>query len=306
MIRLLMVCLFGASVTAAGVDWRFTPHDSTLVAAVRVPEALRSVAGPELRGWVAEAFQGCPLVEPVLNDMRRIRFSAYRAGEEGQKRTEWLIHLDGVWNWGAVQDCLLPGGYGGETYRGFPVMLPPVNRVKATAAAWVDCEHVLLAEPAALLRALDHVVDGSGVTPELFAKAEELDANWEHWVAGVGSPLDFNQKTKPEILAAIPESRFYWMGLSGVDTFSMELRLEMMSLAEASLIAELFRILPQIARLRSAERELQSELWKHVEAETDGAAVRVRGQMAGPALWKYTPWHSLRGTPSTGGRRPLH
>ncbi len=304
MLRLMLLSLIGASLSFAGLDWRFTPTQSTVVAAVRVPEMLGSSAGPDLRGLVVEALHGCPLVEPLLGDMRRIRFSAYRAGEEGQKRTEWLIHLDGVWNWGAVQDCLLPAGYWGDSYRGIPVMLPPVNRVKATAAAWVDGEHVLLAEPAALFRALDHVVDGSDAVPDLFAKAQELDAEWDHWVAGVGSPMEFNQRTKQEILEAIPASRTYWMGISGTDTFSVELRLEMMTLEEAALVGELFRLLPQISRLRSAEREMQSELWKHVDAETEGTSVRVRGQVTGSALSKYTPWHSLRGTFSTGGRRP--
>lgn len=287
MFRLILLSLIGASLSFAGMDWRFTPTQSTVVAAVRVPEMLGSSAGPDLRGWVVEAFHGCPLVEPLLGDMRRIRFSAYRAGEEGQKRTEWLIHLDGVWNWGAVQDCLLPAGYWGDSYRGIPVMLPPVNRVKATAAAWVDGEHVLLAEPAALFRALDHVVDGSDAVPELFAKSQELDAEWDHWVAGVGSPMEFNQRTKPEILEAIPASRTYWMGISGTDTFTVELRLEMMSLEEAAMVGELFRLLPQITRLRSAEREVQAELLEHMQAETTGMMVRLRGRMPETLLWKH-------------------
>lgn len=287
MFRLILLSLIGASLSFAGLDWRFTPTQSTVVAAVRVPEMLGSSAGPDLRGWVVEAFHGCPLVEPLLGDMRRIRFSAYRAGEEGQKRTEWLIHLDGVWNWGAVQDCLLPAGYWGDSYRGIPVMLPPVNRVKATAAAWVDGEHVLLAEPAALFRALDHVVDGSEAVPELFAKAQELDAEWDHWVAGVGSPMEFNQRTKPEILEAIPASRTYWMGISGTDTFSVELRLEMMTMEEASLVGELFRLLPQISRLRSAEKELQTELFEQVQAVTNGTIVRLSAQVPGQILWRH-------------------
>jgi hypothetical protein len=286
MLRVFIMMLVAGLAAGAEVEWRFTRPESTVVAAVRVPEALQSAAGADLREWVVEAFQACPLVEPVLDDMRRIRFSAYRAGEEGQKRTEWLIHLDGVWNWGAVQDCLLPAGYWGETYRGFPVMLPPVNRVKATAAAWVDGEHVLLAEPGALFRALDHVADGSEVKPELFAQAEELDGDWEHWVAGVGSPLEFNQRTKAEILEALPVSRRYWMGISGTETFRVEVRLEMMTLEEAALVGELFRLLPEMARLRAAERAVQEELLEHLQAETTGTMIRLRGQVVGAFLWR--------------------
>lgn len=286
MLRVLVVILVLCAAAVAEVDWRFSAPEATVVAAVRVPEALNSAAGVDLREWVIQAFQACPLVEPVLTDMRRIRFSAYRAGEEEPKRTEWLIHLDGVWNWGAVQDCLLPAGYLVESYRGFPVMLPLANRVKATAAAWVDGEHVVLAEPAVLFLALDHVVDGSDAVPELFAKAQELDGEWDHWVAGVGSPMEFNQRTKREILEAIPVSRTYWMGISGTDTFTVELRLEMMTLEEAALIGELFRLLPQITRLRSAEREVQAQLLEHVQAETAGAMIRLRGQVAGALLWR--------------------
>lgn len=61
MFRLILFSLIGASLSLAGVDWRFTPTESTVVAAVRVPELLGSSAGPDLRGWVVEALRGCPL-----------------------------------------------------------------------------------------------------------------------------------------------------------------------------------------------------------------------------------------------------
>lgn len=122
--------------------------------------------------------------------------------------------------------------------------------------------------------------------PALFEKAQELDAEWDHWVAGVGSPMEFNQRTKPEILEAIPVSRTYWMGITGTDTFTVELRLEMMTLEEAALVGELFRLLPQITRLRSAEREVQAELLEHLQAETTGTMIRLRGQVVGSLLWR--------------------
>lgn len=89
---LLVVCASGKG----ELDCRFTPVESTAVAAIRTPEALTSLAGGDLRELVAQALQACALIKPVMNSRRRIRFAARRAGREYSRRAVRLIHVDGI------------------------------------------------------------------------------------------------------------------------------------------------------------------------------------------------------------------
>jgi hypothetical protein len=131
------------------VDARFLSPQAKVIGSFKVPQALDSAAGADVRQWVVEAFYGCPMAEAVLAGMSRIQFSATHAGEREERKTEWLVAMDGVDDWPSVQDCVRMADYQETSHRGVPVMTPANRRSKAASVAYYAGRYVLLAGEAA-------------------------------------------------------------------------------------------------------------------------------------------------------------
>jgi hypothetical protein len=284
---LFILSLLFSGALLGQIDARFISPEARVIASVDVPKLLASAAGPEVRNWVVESFDACPLAESVFVNMRRLQFSAGRPSAESRKRTPWLIVLDGVWDWPAVQSCVAQAGLEPATHRGLPMMLPANRRSGASSLAFFGGEFILIGEEQPVRDAIDRAMDNPAAESDLLRHAGAINSEWDHWVVGEGSPLEFNRNTRPDLLQEIPESRSYWLGISGAETYNVSLRLEMMSAEEAALVMRIFSWIPAIARLRPAERSLQSDLMRHVEIRANGALVTISADVPGSALWAH-------------------
>lgn len=284
---LLILSILCSNTLLGQVDARFISPEARIIASMDVPKLLASAAGPEVRSWIVESFHSCPQAESVFLPMRRMRFFAERRPAEPQQRTPWLIVLDGISHWPAVRSCVAQAGLEEASHRGVPLMLPANRRSGISTLAFFGGEQILIGEEQPVRDAIDRAMDNVVAETELLRRANALSLQWDHWAVGKGSPLEFNRRTRPDLFQEIPESKSYWLGISGVETYSIALQIEMMSPEEAAVVLRILSFIPAIARLRPAERGLQSDLMRHVEVRADGPIVALSADVPGPALWSH-------------------